>query len=72
MDWENIKTAPKDETVILLFFPESVDTDGVRVGWWFEDGFDWGWFDDEAASKPMTELYGEPTHWMPIPLKPIA
>lgn len=72
-NWQPIETAPKDETVVLLWCPQSWDTDFVRVGWWFEAESpheDSGWYDDEAASHPLTDLYGEPTHWMPLPEPP--
>ena len=69
-EWMPIETAPKDETVVLLYCPESWDTDGVRVGWWTDSWAQGGWFDDEAASGPLTGLYGMPTHWQPLPSPP--
>jgi hypothetical protein len=65
-EWRPIETAPKDETTVLLHCPQSWDTEGLRVGWW-HDGH---WYDDESASHPLTDLYGEPTHWMPAPPPP--
>lgn len=70
--WHPIQTAPRDETVVLLFCPESWDSNGVRIGWWFEgENNDSGWYQDESSSNPLTDLYGEPTYWMSSPLPPI-
>ena len=66
MEWHPIESAPRDETVVLLYCPDSWDSDEVRVGWWFEDG----WYDSEGASHPLTDIYGTPTHWMPLPSPP--
>jgi hypothetical protein len=62
-EWQPIETAPKGETVILLWCPESWDTDCVRIGFWSESD----WYDDESASHPITDMYGAPTHWHPLP-----
>lgn len=74
-EWKTIDSAPKDGTVVLLFCPKSWDSEGVRVGWWCtspaEHNFDdSGWYDDESASHDVSDLYGEPTHWMPLPEPP--
>lgn len=66
-EWEPIETAPKDETNVLLYFPGEYAWDcRMRSGWWYEDG----WYDSECASNRMTDLYGEPSHWQPLPLPP--
>lgn len=71
-EWQPIETAPKDGTVVLLFVPESTDTDGVRVGffsYWAAYG---DWYGDESASHSLSNLYGKPTHWMPLPAPPTS
>jgi hypothetical protein len=65
-EWQPIETAPRDETAVLLYFPGSWETDGVRVGWWHEGA----WYEHEWSSNPMTDFYEEPTHWMPLPHPP--
>ena len=65
-DWQPIETAPKDETTVLLYCPESWDTNGVRVGWWNGGA----WYAEEWSSNPLTDFYGKPTHWHPLPPPP--
>lgn len=67
MGWKPIETAPKDETVVLLFCPERWDTAGVVVAFWSEDFA--AWYEREASSHSVSE---EPTHWMPLPAPPAA
>ena len=73
-NWKPIETAPKgNEETVLLYCPESWDTDGIRVGWWYEaesPAEHDGWYEDESSSHRLTDLYGEPTHWQPIPPPP--
>ena len=73
INWQSIDTAPKDETVVLLYFPASYDSDGMRVGWWFEDTQgESGWYEREESSHKLTDFYGEPTHWQPLPDPPVG
>jgi hypothetical protein len=71
MNWQPIETAPKDGTLVLLYFPGGCfSNDGnVCVGFWSTDGSD-DWFSRECDSNSMTELGDFPTHWMPIPEPP--
>lgn len=71
-EWKTIESVPRDETVVLLYCPESWDTKGVRVGWWHnaENALEDGWYENEWASHMLTDLYGKPTHWMPLPEPP--
>ena len=73
MSWQNIETAPKDGTDILLFYPttnrkvcigcyrvhESI-TNGAVV--YRSEGWAVGWFG--FGDQP------NPTHWMPLPEPP--
>ena len=72
MTWQPIETAPKDGTVILLYSPEKWDSDGMWIGWWFDEGDsrEHGWYDSESASHKASFLNGEPTHWHPLPEPP--
>lgn len=73
--WQDIGTAPRDGTEVLLFTHHGGDVfceepfDAVQIGYW-----------DEGNNKPGTvwhrepgwhqEKIGEPTHWMPLPSPP--
>jgi hypothetical protein len=61
--WQPIEMAPKDETWVLLWFPEDAPAPEPRVrsGFWSEEYADW--FDSEAAGNSLTEILGAPTHW---------
>lgn len=60
--WQPIKTAPKDDDILLLYR----DGEGVQPGYW----------DDEIKSWLAVETQGltggrmHPTHWMPLPSPP--
>ncbi|UNY40271.1 hypothetical protein KLEP181_gp30 [Paracoccus phage vB_PmaP_KLEP18-1] len=69
--WQPIETAPKDGTLILMFWPESVNnrtlghvisTGSIDDDWWDVDNWTAGKILDEGATKP--------THWMPLPPAP--
>lgn len=82
MQWQPIKTAPKDGTRILLFWP-SFDR-WIDVGWWKKnlrlveigeiDGIpvSAGYFSNstEWDDYEMAKVGNEPTHWMPLPDPP--
>ena len=71
--WKPIKTAPKDGTSILLWFPGPKNN--VQIGHWWEEQTirggkvirsyaEWlwgGYFPDLLGRKRP-----EPTHWMPM------
>lgn len=69
--WQDIETAPKDETDVLLY--RAVSTIGQLppiVAAWFDDGLNgagWASFD-----KPDSWIDGVPTHWQPLPEPPNA
>lgn len=68
--WQDIATAPKDGTRVLLFSPDSKY--GLFIGWWCENNIDpegaW-WPDDEDAPYPID---ADPTKWQPLPAPPVA
>ena len=61
--WEDISTAPKDESWVLLYAPHFGDEPMVRLGFWGE-GDDW--FDSEAASHSLTAFGWQPIAWKPF------
>ena len=65
--WQTIETAPKDETYILVFQPDTLKPDITVVCW---DDFD-EWWHCCDGKNPELPLRGEdPTHWMPLPKSP--
>lgn len=58
MEWQDIKTAPKDETSILTYCRGC-----ISVRYWGEGD------DDEMAWQPRIRGCF-PTHWMPLPAPP--
>jgi hypothetical protein len=69
--WRPIAEAPKDESWLLLLFPDdAADPEPrVRSGFWSIEHQDW--YDSEAAGNSLTELMGcPPTDWAPIPTLP--
>lgn len=72
-EWKPIETAPKDETSILA----AVD-DRVTMISWHENAGDeryTGWCEARYENGGVlydlvNVLYGDPTHWMPLPSPP--
>lgn len=70
--WQQIKTAPKDGTWILVTGgrPESYSWYGdtpvppAVVAMWDKVDEAWGFCDWDGA---LRSFYDNPTHWMPIP-----
>ena len=68
-DWQDISTAPKDGTPILLY------DDRVVVGWWGAvdpDGEAWKFLDTVCEGDHLNWWvwgYG-PSHWQPLPKPP--
>lgn len=68
MNWQPIKTAPKDGTRVLLWCDE---TPRIVVSEWAKFDEWQGWvFSDEALADIQPEGPSCPTHWMPLPPPP--
>ena len=64
--WEDISTAPKDETRVLIFRPSDFEEDRVFHAQQDAEGY---WFIHDG--KHDHSLRGDqPTHWMPLPPPP--
>ncbi|QHJ81424.1 MAG: hypothetical protein [Bacteriophage sp.] len=74
MEWQPIETAPKDGTVVDLYFPIKSYGDAILFGdgrmtnWSYEDG-EWG-SASGGLSRLVTATEKQPSHWMPIPKPP--
>jgi hypothetical protein len=74
-DWQDISTAPRDGTEIILFHPVA----GVCAGFCPAPGFAWHVMDGSNTSvgrksgrsvPTLTSFTHKPTHWMPLPAPP--
>ena len=69
MTWQPIETAPKDGTHILVIIE-----DAVVEAWWDEnEGYRSEWSTPSLSSHGCGCCSGnndEPTHWMPLPVRP--
>jgi hypothetical protein len=65
--WLDIATAPRDESWLLLY-ADIFGEPSVHAGFWSEGD----WYDSEAASKPLRDIWAEPTHWQPLPAAPTS
>jgi hypothetical protein len=68
-EWQPIKTAPKDGTTVLAYFPTRegyfARQDVVPIHW-----TEWGngvWENSSSGHK----VSDHPTHWMPLPSRPL-
>lgn len=63
-EWQDIETAPKDGTRIILCWDDSATLPAhVELG--KRKGFAW-------ANTYGHPFQGEPTHWMPLPAPPVS
>lgn len=69
INWQDIKTAPKNGTYILLLGDSGYTTTPHRimVGCWIE-GYRDGWVNH--ANDRITDSGSPPTHWAPLPPAP--
>lgn len=66
-EWQPIETAPRDGTIILMFYPTRyLGPNKTIVGKWtkYNGG---SWQNDEFS---MSDTPEQPTHWMPLPAAP--
>lgn len=68
--WRPIETAPKDESEVLLYFPDGYWRTGCNVAIGFVSGWDGQWYESESDSNTMIAFGSLPTHWMPLPDPP--
>ena len=64
-DWQPISTAIKADLPILCFEPGI----GIRVLAWLES-FGWYLYGANSFDGPLHKQPYEPTHWMPLPIRP--
>jgi len=62
MEWQDIASAPKDGTRVLLFAPTRAFPEAIIVGWYGVRGSSW-------MSEPGMWTRN-PTHWLPLPTPP--
>lgn len=67
-EWQDISTAPKDGTDILVFCPEnSAYLESIETTYYDTQ---LGWVDQSGESSLGDSYYSEPSHWMPLPTPP--
>lgn len=77
-DLQRIETAPKDGTLVLLYWADPLQSPwesegGYCVGFWSDPGVgdtepeDAGWYATDTSNNPFQY---PPTHWMPLPDRP--
>ncbi len=65
--WMPISTAPKDGTVVLVYCKNSLRRIPMTGGYWESDAACKCWIAGGYMQKSSP-----PTHWMPLPLPPVA
>lgn len=70
--WQGIKTAPRDRTRILLYFPRLPQHYDQKSKITVGCGVDRGWWATALGAGGLYEYDGDiqPTHWMPLPDPP--
>lgn len=63
-EWQPIATAPRDGSVLLLYWPTLSITNYPAVGVNHDDGYGWEWL----SNRDYGEVF--PTHWLPLPEAP--
>lgn len=63
MNWQDISTAPKDKTLILVYWGPFNPDVAYELVYWDTDC----WMDHHAE---FGGFYNSPTHWMPLPEPP--
>lgn len=84
-EWQPIETAPKDGTIILVFYKNELGKGRITRASWFgldeieswedPDQSEPDWYErsevyEELEDGMISPVLGEPTHWMPLPKAP--
>ncbi len=64
--WLPIETYPKDESQVLLYFPDY--NDPVQIGYCGDK--DWSYWQGSWPHPYFLKNRPQPTHWMPLPEQP--
>lgn len=69
--WQDMSSAPKDGTRVLLYFPDGYWVTGEKIadGFFSTDGSE-NWFYAESDSSPMDAFGSKPTMWQSLPAEP--
>lgn len=65
MEWQDINTAPKDGTRILISSGR-----GISAVEWLDNEIEY-WHVDDNKHGPFALRGSAPTHWMPLPKPPV-
>jgi len=69
--WQPIETAPKDNTLLLLYNKcDDDDLHFIEVGYWETYSGWYGPIPEEGPGWQWDNIGVDPTHWMHIPLGP--
>lgn len=71
MSWQDISTAPKDGTQILVGIAGVARSVG-EAHWWQSDKGIGGWQTWDGENRRRTVYVESPTHWQPLPEPPEA
>ena len=67
-DWQDISTAPRDGTFVLLYDDRFKHSEAsYLIAHWHTPLEEWA---GRPNSKGRFPLWGEATHWMPLPVPP--
>lgn len=73
MEWQNIETAPKDGTPVLVF-PATWSGRTASVAIWDDDKYAKKprpyWHREDGFGRVTISRENPPTHWMPLPDAP--
>ena len=74
MGWQPIETAPRDDTLILLYAPIEHRYTHERDWTAWCDSWDekWRWTGNAPEFESWSYLSAGPTHWMPLPEPPVT
>ena len=64
MEWQPIESAPKDGTIVMIYWPTMSIHQYPTCA--FNHGDEYGW--ELVSNRDYGEVF--PTHWMPLPEPP--